>query len=184
MMKEILSKIIFNFLGWEVIGTSQYPQKCIVIAAPHTSNWDFLIGRCYGYIIGIKPKYLIKSSFFIPVLGAFFRWNGAIPVNRDSQNNIVNQLVERFNNSDDFILGIAPEGTRSRVDKWKTGFYHIAHKAKVPILLLAMDFKTKKIGVINSIITTGDIDHDMLFIQNQFKDLKGKVPEKYNSVIR
>ena len=171
-------------MGWEAMGTFDYPKKCIVIAAPHTSNWDFFIGRCYGYISGVNPKYLIKSSFFVPVLGAFFKWNGGIPVYRASRKNIVHQIVVRLNNTNHFILGIAPEGTRSRVEKWKTGFYHIAYKAKVPIVLLAMDFKNKKIGVINSFIPTGNIDKDMLFIQNQFKDLKGKIPENYNPVIR
>jgi 1-acyl-sn-glycerol-3-phosphate acyltransferase len=184
MMKKILSKIILCLMGWEAIGTFNYPKKCIIIAAPHTSNWDFLIGRCYGYISGITPKYLIKSSFFVPVLGPLFKWNGGIPVYRNVENNIVEQIVERFNKTNHFILGIAPEGTRSRVERWKTGFYHIAHKANVPILLLAMDFKNKKIGIISSIITTGDIDKDMLFIQNKFKDLRGKIPGNYNPVIR
>ncbi len=170
-------------MGWKSIGTFDYPDKCIVIAAPHTSNWDFLIGRCYGYINGIKAKYLIKSSLFIPVLGTFFRWNGGIPVYRDSKNNLVDQLVERFNSTDKLILGIAPEGTRSRVKKWKTGFYHIAYKANIPILLVGVDFKKKKIGVINSLKPTGDIKKDMLFIQNQFKDLTGKIPENYNPII-
>ena len=183
-MKKILSKIIFWLLGWEVIGTFDYPKKCIVIAAPHTSNWDFFLGRGYSYISGITPHYLIKSSFFVPVFGAFFKWDGGIPVDRDSKNNIVDQVVQRFNNSDNFILGIAPEGTRSRVEKWKTGFYHIAYKTNVPILLLAIDFKNKRIGVINSIVATGDIDKDMLFIQNQFKEVKGKIPENYNPIIR
>ena len=184
MMKKILSKIIFWLMGWETIGSFDYPKKCIIIAAPHTSNWDFLIGRCYGYITGIFPKYLIKSSLFLPVLGTLLKWNGGIPVYRDSNTNIVEQLLERFDNTDNFILGIAPEGTRSRVERWKTGFYHIAFKASVPILLLAMDFKNKKIGVINSIIPTGDIDKDMFFIQNEFKDIEGKIPENYNPIIR
>jgi 1-acyl-sn-glycerol-3-phosphate acyltransferase len=183
-MMRILSKIIFWVMGWEAIGTFDYPKKCIVVAAPHTSNWDFLIGRCYGYISGVNSKYLIKSSFFIPVLGILFKWNGGIPVYRDSKNNLVDQIAERFNNSENFRLGISPEGTRSRVGKWKTGFYHIAHKAKVPILLLAMDFKNKKIGIINSLIPTGDIDKDMIFIQNQFKDINGRIPEHYNPIIR
>ena len=183
MMMKILSNIIFWLMGWEIIGTFDYPKKCIVIAAPHTSNWDFLIGRCYGYISGVIPNYLIKSSFFIPVLGTLFKWNGGIPVYRDEKNNIVDQIVERFNNTDHFILAIAPEGTRSRVGKWKTGFYYIAHKAKVPILLLAMDFKNKKIGIINSITTTGDIEKDLLFIQDQYKDIQAKILENYNTKI-
>ena len=118
------------------------------------------------------------------MLGALFRWNGGIPVNRDRKNNVVNQIVEKFNNSNHLILGIAPEGTRSRVEKWKTGFYYIACKAKVPIVLLAVDFKHKKIGVVNSINPSGDIDKDMIFIQNQFKHLEGKIPENFNPKIR
>tara|TARA_B100001758_G_scaffold121463_1_gene104447 strand:+ start:866 stop:1417 length:552 start_codon:yes stop_codon:yes gene_type:complete len=183
-MKEIFSRIVFALIGWEVIGTFDYPKKCVVIAAPHTSNWDFLIGRCYGYISRVKVKYLIKSSYFSPILGIFFKWNGGIPVYRDSKNNLVDQIVEQFNSSDNFILGITPEGTRSRVKKWKTGFYHIAFKANVPILLVAMDFKNKQVGVINSLIPTGDINKDMIFIQNQFKDIEGKIPENYNPLIR
>lgn len=182
-MKKILSKFIFWIMGWEVIGSLNYPKKCIVIAAPHTSNWDFLIGRCYGYICGITPKYLIKSSFFVPVLGAFFKWNGGIPVYRNTKHNVVEQLAERFNSTDDLILGIAPEGTRSRVEKWKTGFYHIANNANLPILLLAMDYKNKKVGIINQFIPADDIEKDMLFIQEQFKNIEGKIPEKYNPII-
>ena len=103
-MLKVLSKFIFWLLGWKAIGSFNYPKKCVVIAAPHTSNWDFLIGRCYGYISGINAKYLIKSSFFVPVLGALFRWNGGIPVNRDRKNNVVNQIVEKFNNSNHLML--------------------------------------------------------------------------------
>tara|TARA_B110000467_G_scaffold103743_1_gene94174 strand:+ start:328 stop:879 length:552 start_codon:yes stop_codon:yes gene_type:complete len=183
-MKKILSKIIFWLMGWEVIGTSDYPKKCIVIAAPHTSNWDFLIGRCYGYICGVTPKYLIKSSFFMPVLGAFLKWNGGIPVYRNAKHNVVEHLEERFNSTDDLILAITPEGTRSRVEKWKTGFYHIANNANLPILLLAMDYKNKKVGIINQFIPTDDIEKDMLFIQEKYKDIKGCIPENYNPIIR
>ena len=183
-MKKILSKLILWLIGWEVIGLKKYPKKCVVIVAPHTSNWDFLIGKFYGYVIGIKPRYLIKSEFFVPILGALFRWNGGIPVYRDFNNNIVGQIINRFKESDELILGITPEGTRSKVEKWKMGFYHIAHNANVPILLLAMDFGNKEIGVINQIIPTGDIENDIQFIQNQFKNIKGKIPENYNAIIR
>ena len=120
-MRKILSELILWLLGWEVIGPKRYPKKCVVIAAPHTSNWDFLIGRCYGYIVGVNTRYLIKSEFFVPILGTLFRWNGGIPVYRDSNNNIVDQITERFNESEELILAITPEGTRSKVEKWKMG---------------------------------------------------------------
>ena len=183
-MRKILSELILWVMGWKVIGPKKYPKKCVVIAAPHTSNLDFLIGRCYGYIVGVNPIYLIKSEFFVPILGTLFRWNGGIPVYRDSNNNIVDQITERFNESEELILGITPEGTRSKVEKWKMGFYHIANNANVPIWLLAMDFGNKKIGIINEIIPTGDIEKDIQFIQNQFKNIKGKIPENYNTIIR
>ena len=179
-MKKILSKTIFWFIGWKAIGPFEYPRKCVVIAAPHTSNWDFVIGRLYVYITGINARYLIKSSLFLPIIGSFFRWDGGIPVNRSAKNNIVDIMVAKFNNTDSFILGIAPEGTRSRVDRWKTGFYHIAYKANVPIVLVGLDFKNKQVGVINSFIPTGDIDNDIIYIREQFKNIEGKIPRNYN----
>lgn len=183
-MMKILSKIIFWLMGWQIIGASDYPKKCIVVAAPHTSNWDFLIGRCYGYILGITPKYLIKSELFVPFLGNLIKWNGGIPVYRKSHNNIVDQIVTRFNNTDELILGIAPEGTRKRVDRWKTGFYHIARNSRIPILLMAIDYETKKVGIIDSITPTIDIEKDMLFIQEKYKNIKGCIPNNYNPIIR
>lgn len=182
-MKRRLSRMIFWLMGWKVIETFNYPNKCVVVAAPHTSNWDFFIGRCYAYIIGINASYLIKSSFFVSFIGFLFKRDGGIPVYRDSRRNIVDQIVERFNNTNNLILAITPEGTRSLVEKWKTGFYHIACKANVPIVLLAMDFEKRRIGVIDSIMPTGNINKDMLFIQDKYKDMKGKIPEYYNPEI-
>ena len=183
VMKKNLSKFIFWLLRWKTVGTFDYPKKCIIIAAPHTSNWDFVIGRCYGYISGVNPKYLIKSSFFVPILGSFFRRNGGIPVDREYSSNLVSQIVDRFNSSNEFRLGIAPEGTRSRVLKWKKGFYHMANNARVPIILVALDYRKKEIGVVSSLFPSGDINRDMLFIQEKFKNVRGKIPENFNSSI-
>ena len=99
-MKRLLSKLLFKLNGWKLIGVETYPAKCLVISAPHTSNWDFLIGRCYGYIVGINARYLIKSEFFVPILGTLFRWNGGIPVYRDSNNNIVDNFSGYINDND------------------------------------------------------------------------------------
>jgi 1-acyl-sn-glycerol-3-phosphate acyltransferase len=182
-MKKLISKIIFQIIGWKVVGKLNYPDKCLVIAAPHTSNWDFFIGRCYAYIIGIVPKYLIKSELFLPILRSLIKWNGGIPVYRHSKNNVVDQITEIYNSTDKFILGISPEGTRRRVERWRTGFYHIAVKSEVPILLLKMDYEKKEIGIINEFHPSGDIDKDLLFIQNQYKNIKGKIPKNYNPKI-
>ena len=182
-MKKSISKIIFQIIGWKVVGKLNYPDKCLVIAAPHTSNWDFFIGRCYAYIIGIVPKYLIKSELFLPILRSLIKWNGGIPVYRHSKNNVVDQITEIYNSTDKFILGSSPEGTRRRVERWRTGFYHIAVKSEVPILLLKMDYEKKEIGIINEFHPSGDIDKDLLFIQNQYKNIKGKIPKNYNPKI-
>ena len=182
-MKKLISKIIFKIIGWKVVGKLNYPDKCLVIAAPHTSNWDFFIGRCYAYIIGIVPKYLIKSELFLPILRSLIKWNGGIPVYRHSKNNVVDQITEIYNSTDKFILGISPEGTRRRVERWRTGFYHIAVKSEVTILLIKMDYEKKEIGIINEFHPSGDIDKDLLFIQNQYKNIKGKIPKNYNPKI-
>ncbi len=182
-MKKIISKFIFKIIGWKIVGNSTYPERCIVIAAPHTSNWDFLIGRCYGYIIGITPKYLIKSELFIPIIGTLLRANGGIPVYRNSRNNVVDQIVANYKGAHKFILGIAPEGTRKRTERWKTGFYHVARKLDIPILLLRIDYKKKEIGVCKQFKLTGNFNKDMLFIQEQFDVSQAKFPENYNPTI-
>ena len=182
-MKKILSNIILKFMGWKVIDNLDYPQKCLVIAAPHTSNWDFLIGRCYAYIVGISPRYLIKSELFIPIIGTLLRWNGGIPVFRKSNNNVVDQLVKMYEDSDRLIIGISPEGTRKKVHKWKTGFYHIALKANVPILLVKLDYKNKEVGLVSQFIPSGEFEKEMLFIQDKFTKSEAKFPENYSSRI-
>ena len=88
-MKRLLSKLIFKINVWKIIGVSTYPEKCMVITAPHTSNWDFFIGRCYAYIIAVRPLYLTKSELFLPILGTLIKWNGCIPVYRKAQHNVV-----------------------------------------------------------------------------------------------
>ena len=181
-MRKLVSKFIFLMMGWKIIGTKEYPKRCVVISAPHTSNLDFLIGRCYAYILGIVPKYLIKSELFLPILGYLFRLDGGIPVNRNNKHDVVERISNLYK-KDEFILGIAPEGTRKRVERWKTGFYHIANSANVPIVLVKMDYKLKEIGVIHQLSPSGDIEKDMLEIQKKFEHVVGKIPENYNPKI-
>ena len=182
-MKRLLSKLIFKINGWKIIGVSTCPEKCIIVTAPHTSNWDFFIGRCYAYIIALEPKYLTKSELFLPFLGTLIKRNGGIPVFRKAKHNVVDQVVEMINSSIAIVIGIAPEGTRKKVEKWKTGFYHIAVKANVPILLLKMDYEKKETGIMCEFNASGNFEKDMFFIQEQYKNIKGKKPEYYNTKI-
>ena len=170
-------------MGWKVVGSIPQLAKYIAISAPHTSNWDFLIGRCFAYISDLQPKYLIKSELYFWPLSTLIRWNGGIPVYRKTAKNTVDQVVERLKTADNLILGIAPEGTRKRVKKWKTGFYFIAQKADVPIVLMCMDYAKKEIGFLDVLYPSGDLQKDMQIIQSYYKDLIGKNPELFNSKI-
>ena len=181
-MRSLFAKIIFFIMGWKVIGSLEYPKRCIIIGAPHTSNWDFLIGRCYSYIIGISPKYLIKKEWFVPLLAAFFRINGGIPVSRQEKNNLVEKISDLYQR-ENFMLALSPEGTRSRVNKWKTGFYYIAMTAKVPIVLVKIDYRLKEVGVISEMVASGNIEEEMIQIEKKFKNVIGKIPQNYNPKI-
>ncbi len=167
-------------MGWKIIGNTPNITKYIVISAPHTSNWDFLIGRCFAYIKGIKPKYLIKSELYIWPLSILIRWNGGVPVYRKKEKDMVKQVVDRLNKTDEMILGIAPEGTRAKVEKWKTGFYYIAQEAKIPIVLLYMDYTKKEIGYFDVFWPSENLQNDLNIIQNFYQEVQGKYPEKYN----
>jgi len=182
-VKKIICKFILWICGWSIIGEIKWPKKCIVIAAPHTSNWDFVIGRCFSYVLDISPKYLVKSEIFLPIISFFIKLNGGIPVYRNSKNDLVNQVVELFNQNENLILAIAPEGTRSFTNRWKTGFYYISLESKVPLLLVKIDYKLKQVGLITEFNPTGDFDKDMLFIQEKYQGISARIPENYNSKI-
>ena len=182
-MKKYISLFILKLLGWKVVGLNSFSKKCLIICAPHTSNWDFLYARCYGYIVGIFVKYLAKSELFFPILGTILKNNGAIPVYRQSKNNLVDQIVQKYKKNNELIIGLSPEGTREKVDKWKTGFYHIAYKSKIPIYLLRIDYFKKEIGVVNYFIPSGNYQKDMLSIKDVFSSLHAKYPSKYNPEI-
>ena len=182
-MKTILSKIVFKLIGWRIVGEIPKLEKCLVISAPHTSNWDFLIGRCFAYITGLKTKYLIKSELYVWPLSLLIKWNGGIPVYRKTGKNTVDQVVQMIKKADSIILAIAPEGTRKRVVKWKTGFYYIAEKANIPIVLMYMDYKKKEIGYFDVLIPSGDLQKDLTTIQEYYKDVVGCKPDQYNRQI-
>jgi 1-acyl-sn-glycerol-3-phosphate acyltransferase len=182
-MLALVSKFILKILGWNIINEVNLPNKAIIIGAPHTSNWDFLIARCYTYATKIKAKYLIKSELFYPILGSLIKMNGGVPVYRDSKNKLVNQVVDRFSEEENFIIAMFPEGTRKKVDKWKTGFYYIALNANIPVCLFKMDYVTKEIGFFNSINLKGDFKQEMQFIEDQYKNHQGKILANYNPKI-
>ena len=182
-MRKFLSVLIFKIIGWKLVGVIPRIDKYLVISAPHTSNWDFLIGRCFAYIAGLQPRYLIKSELYFWPLSVFIKWNGGIPVYRKTGRGTTERVVEKIKSTEKIILGITPEGTRKRVKKWKTGFYHIAQRANIPIVIMYMDYKKKEVGYFNILYPSGDLQKDMAIIQDYYKDVQAKNPNFYNPKI-
>ena len=170
-----ISKIIFSFLGWRIIGDNDFPNKCVLIAVPHTSNWDFFYARLYSYIVKIQPKYLAKKELFVPFISYLIKLNGGIPVDRSKKNKLVDFLSKKIIDSKTIILSLSPEGTRKKVNEWKTGFYYIAKKANVPIVSVSMDAKKKEVVFSKPFYPTNDINKDFEFLKKFYDGVVGIV---------
>lgn len=183
-MLSFFSKLLFFFSGWQVEGLAPEEKKYVIIVAPHTSNWDFVYGIAAKKILGLKTHFIGKAELFRPPFGWFFRWLGGFPVDRTRHNNLVDSVVETFKEKDAFSIALAPEGTRNSTSEFKTGFYHIARYANVPIRMVGIDYVRKVISVADPFFTTGDMARDMQEIHQYFQTFYGKYPEKaigYNS---
>ena len=159
--------------------TEDCPEKCIICLAPHTSNWDFMMGVLYNGATGMKSNFLMKKEWFFWPLGMLFRRMGGIPVYRQKHTSMTDTLAQTAKETGRFRVCITPEGTRKRVEEWKKGFYFIAQKAGIPILLYGLDYERKLIQCTKTIIPSGDIEADMRKIKLYFKDYKGKKPENF-----
>lgn len=179
MIQKLCRTILFSWLGWKEEVDQQRPQKCIICVAPHTSNYDFLIGKTYYTAIGLTSNFLMKKEWFVGPLGYIFKKMGGIPVERSKHTSMTDQLAEIARKSSNFSLAVTPEGTRSKVTQWKRGFYYIALKANIPILLYAIDYPTKRIVCKRTIIPSGNIEDDMRCIMDYYKNFTGKYPEKF-----
>lgn len=177
-MKRFASFILFRVLGWKM--DTNFPthlKKYVVIAAPHTSWVDFPIAILARMSSGIMINYIGKDSLFKGPFGFFFRALGGTPVDRSKNNKLVDAIIELFNSKDEFRLGLSPEGTRKKVDKWKTGFYFIAKGAKVPIVMATLDFENKQIKISDPFYPTDEMEKDFEVFSTFYKNVKGKNPE-------
>lgn len=168
--------------SWKLSVTLPASPKFVVIGAPHTSNWDLLSALFLKFGTGLNMRWIAKDSAFRWPLGGVLRRLGGIPVNRRSSNNFVAQIVEAFNRSDDLVVAIAPEGTRSKSHYWKTGFYYIALGARVPIALGFVDYGQKTIGIGPNFMPSGDIQADFHNIKEFYSGMKGRNPEKQGEI--
>ena len=179
MIQRFCRWLLYKKLGWTKCVTVAHPDKFIICLAPHTSNWDFIIGQLYAQAEGFKINFLMKREWFFWPLGVIFKSLGGIPVWRSKHTSMTDNLAETAKTKDSFKLCITPEGTRSPNTEWKKGFYFIALKAEIPILLYGVDYEKKKIVCTNSFTPSGNIDEDMPKIKSYFKDFKGKKPENF-----
>ena len=181
-MKRLFCKwIMLDVLGWKITGhfpSHEEAPKYIVVAAPHTTNWDLPLGLATSAIERARIGFIGKKSLFRPLYGWFFRFLGGIPVNRSKSSNYVSSVVDVIHARERFAICIAPEGTRQRVEKLRTGFYWIAREAGIPLVLTALDYEHKELRISDLVYTTDNDEADLEQILNFFRGVKGKHPEK------
>lgn len=161
-------------MGWRVTGSFLNQKQYLVVLAPHTSNWDFVVAICVLLASGLKVSFLIKHSLFFWPFSIFLRKVGGIPTDRNASHGVVGQMVAHFNQQERLVLALAPEGTRKTVKEWKTGFLHIADQAKVPILPIAFDYQHKALKIGSPIEVTGVIEADLSTVKAFYKGIRGK----------
>ena len=179
MWKKFCNWLLYKRLGCSVDVTEAHPDKFIICLAPHTSNWDFALGQIYSGAIGMKINFLMKKEWFFSPVGPIFKSLFGIPVFRQKKSSMTDAMAEAAKAAKSFHLCITPEGTRSKTADWKKGFYFIALKASMPILLYGIDYERKLIQCTKTIIPSGNFDADMRNIKVYYKDFKGKKPENF-----
>lgn len=176
---SLSQRILFRWLGFREEVTIPLPGKYILALAPHTSNWDFVLGRLYSNAVGLKCNFLMKKEWFFWPLGVLMRRMGGVPVYRSRQMGSTDLLAKKAIEADEFRLCITPEGTRKPNREWKRGFYYIALKANIPIVLYGLDYERRLIKCTKMVVPTGDIEKDMQEIKEYFREFKGLHPEKF-----
>jgi 1-acyl-sn-glycerol-3-phosphate acyltransferase len=173
-----LALVIFKVSGWKAAGQRPRLPKYVIIAAPHTSNWDFVYTICLAFILEIKPRIMMKHAWFRGPMAPFLRWLGAFPIDRTGSHDVVVQSIRAFKQHRRMVLLVPPSGTRKKVMVWKTGFYHIARGAGVPVVLGYLDYRQKVGGIGPTVHITGHMEGDMKTIRGFYANIKGKYPGK------
>jgi 1-acyl-sn-glycerol-3-phosphate acyltransferase len=180
-MRWLAKFIYFKILGWKVLGNTSCSKdtvkKAVIIAAPHTSWQDFIIGVLLRKVLDLKTNFVGKKELFVGPLGWYMRAIGGAPIDRHTKENKVEAIAKLFKDRDEFRMAMAPEGTRKKVEEWRTGFYYIAKAANVPILMFTLDFENKQNKISEPFYPTDDMEADFKFMRNFFEGVKGKIPE-------
>jgi 1-acyl-sn-glycerol-3-phosphate acyltransferase len=169
---------VLSLLGWRLEGGVPDVPRCVVIVAPHTSNWDFVVAMGALLALGLRGRWLGKNGLFRPPLGALLRWTGGVPVDRSSAVGVAEQAAASLR-AEPFFLGIAPEGTRRRVERWKTGFHRIARGAGTGIWPVVLDYRTRVFRLLPLFEPTDDLDGDMARLRSLYHASMARYPKNY-----
>ena len=179
---EGFGKSIYRLSGWKIDYTLPDDKKMLIIFYPHTSNSDAIHAVLAAFALGLRPNWLIKNDWYRPPFRKLVRNLGAIPIERNKNENKVEQIAEAIRQADRIILGLSPEGTRSKTDFWRSGFYHIARLANIPIHFGFIDYPSKTVGAAPGFIPSGDIEADLEKIRTFYADKRGKHPERVGPI--
>ena len=168
-----IARFGINISGWTIKGRVPDEERIVIIAAPHTSNWDFVLAMLAIFGLNIKLRWLGKHSIFKPGFKNFFKWLGGIPVYRDNPSNLIDNVVKIVKREKSIVIAMTPEGTRKKVKRWKTGFLRIAKQTHSKILLISIDAPTKSIEIGKIFNPTGNSEDDLAFIQKYYSSFRG-----------
>ena len=168
-----IARFGINISGWTIKGMVPDEERIVIIAAPHTSNWDFVLAMLAIFGLNIKLRWLGKHSIFKPGFKNFFKWLGGIPVYRDNPSNLIDNVVKIVKREKSIVIAMTPEGTRKKVKRWKTGFLRIAKQTNSKILLISIDAPTKSIEIGKIFNPTGNSEDDLAFIQKYYSSFRG-----------
>lgn len=172
---------MLKLFGWKTVGEFPFEmKKFVIIQAPHTSNWDFVMGHLYNFYVNMRPTVIVKKELFVFPLNLILKSLGGIPINRKSTKGFVEQMIEFFEQKDFFRLTITPEGSRQKNGNWKTGFLRVAYGAKQSIVMSFIDYEKKELGILGIYEPTFDMDLDMKNVKNFYRNVKGKFPEQFS----
>ncbi len=173
---------LLALFGWRAELVPPPTPRCVVIMYPHTSNWDFVIGVLARKVMGLRAQFVGKDSLFRFPLGPFMRWLGGIPVDRSQRTGLTGQLAEELRRRPSLCLALAPEGTRARAPRWRSGFYHVALAAGVPVGLGFIDYRTRVIGITRWERMTGDLERDLALVRAFYADKVGKYADQASTI--
>jgi 1-acyl-sn-glycerol-3-phosphate acyltransferase len=181
--RQTIVLALMKLFGWNSILAPAPGKKFVALGYPHTSNWDFIPAIAWAWSTGLKMNFIGKASLFKGLMGPIMKRLGGIPLERDKSKNFVDQIVEIIKSRDEIALIIAAEGTRSKAEYWRSGFYYMALEANVPIGLAYLDWKRREIGIKQYLMPTGDLEKDFEIIKAYYQDVTGREPSKQSPIL-